>query len=155
MPSYSLTARYWRRMVVRACWLVFVLVASGCKEVVLPDGEQELLMLMDSEDLEIAVRATQRLDRLYGQDGLLKAVRGGGVSARTWAAASLQGYPSAKSKAALLKSLADPEAAVRSKAVIALRAMCDRSCAEQIEPLTEDSDETVREMARATLMMLR
>jgi HEAT repeat protein len=123
--------------------------------VVLPDDRTALAKLMESDDLEIAYRATQKLDRLHGASPLLELVGSGGTQTRWLAAAALEAHPSAETRNALLRALGDESPQVRSKAVIALRSMCDRNCVAQVEPLLADADETVRVVAGATLREIK
>jgi HEAT repeat protein len=140
-----------RMLAQRLCLLGVCVILGACSDVQLPDGRQQLQALMESEDLNVALKATQKLDNLYGMNALLETVRKGGTQARWLAASALQGHPAAEARGALLDSLNDQSAAVRSKAVIALRSMCDASCVPRIEPLLNDTDETVRIMAAATI----
>ena len=131
---------------------MLVIVSSiQCSGVDLPDDRARLLKLMESPDLEVAVSAAQKVDRLYGEDALIEAAETGNTQARTWAASLLAGHDSARSKSTLLLFLRDDSADVRRAAVIALRGLCDRTCIPSIRPLLNDSDASVRDMAQVSL----
>lgn len=153
MPNLRSTLR--ARLAFAICLFALSQAFGGCREVALPDDRTELGKLMDSESLEVAFNATQKLGRLHGADPLRQMIRSGGTQARWLAAAALEAHPSAESRNALLNALADGSPEVRSKAVIALRSMCDKSCVAQVEPLLVDADETVRVVAGATLKQIR
>jgi len=141
---------------VLSVFMVCILASmNGCSRPKLPDDKEALFALMNSDDLEVAVRATQRLDELYGKDALLEALKRGSPQVRSWAAAALQAHPGSDSREALLSCLADRSPEVRSKAVIALRSMCDQTCLPHVAPLEHDEDETVRVVAKATIAELR
>jgi len=139
--------------VVKTIWigrvigLVTVLALVGCApSPPLPDDQPTLARMADSDDLEIALRATQKISEVYGEKALLDLLEKGGPNARGWAASLLLGHPSDRTRQALLVALKDSSPDVRSKALISLATLCDRTCLPAITPLANDPDPKVREI---------
>lgn len=98
--------------------LVTALAFVGCApSPSLPDDQPTLARLADSDDLETALRATQKISEVYGEKALLDLIEKGGPNARGWAASLLLGHPSDRTKQALLVALKDSSPDVRSCAI--------------------------------------
>ena len=135
--------------------LVMVLAFVGCApSPPLPDDLPTLARLADSDDLETALRATQEISTVYGEKALLDLLEKGGPNASGWAASLLLGHPSERTKQALLFVLRDSSADVRSKALISLATLCDRTCLAVVTPLADDPDPQVREIQHRTVQAI-
>src|SRR5688572_8218246 len=89
-----------RRQLIRHPWILALTLIS-C-EPALPDDLDSLIEMMNSNSETVAVAAANKVQRNFGKEGLLRALRTGGTTARASAPRWLTKFPDADVEQALI-----------------------------------------------------
>jgi len=122
---------------------------SGCGPN-LPDDLPTLIQLMNRNSETISVDATLKVSRLYGNAGLLRALRDGLPTARARAAFRLRDFKDGETEQALLDVVVrDPDAFVRVQALTSLQEVGTARAIPVLQTATMDRDPDVARNARS------
>ncbi len=130
--------------------IVFVVACSS----ILPDDLPSLISLMDSNDMQIHTDAAQKVLKIYGTDGLLKALNSPLPGAKVQAARFLRLNPDNRARDPLLKASRDEDTYVRGWAAFALSAFPDHEVKARLNELLSDPEPIVQNYARKAINII-
>lgn len=120
----------------------------------LPNDLPALMDAMGSNDMRINFAAARRVDELYGEEGLLRALEHENANTRAVAAHFLMNHPGAETQNALLQATRDPNEHVRMWAVFSLGKIGDRVAYQRVREMRMDSSPTVSREADEAIARL-
>lgn len=133
-----------------------LLICMSACEPRLPDDLPALIQLMSENSETLSVNAMNKVRKLYGQAGLLRALREGEPRARARAAFRLRDFPDAEVERALLDHVAnDADAEVRVQALWSLEEIGTERALSTVERATNDKDADVARKAREATAAIR
>jgi hypothetical protein len=131
-------------------WAVVALVVACGPD--LPDDLPALMDLMNRDDMEYHVNASNKVSEVYGKDGLLYVLRNGRRKARYRAARWLWRFPGDDVEQALCHIVDDDsDSFLRIQALFSLERLGTERAMPTVEIATHDSDELVASSARDAL----
>lgn len=109
---------------------------------------------MASNDMRTQDAAARHLEKLFGEEALIVALKHSSSTTRRQAARRLQFHRTPSVRDALLKAVEEPMEATRISITHALSEVCDVSCIPALKRLQQDHSDLVREEANAGLRKL-
>jgi HEAT repeat protein len=123
----------------------------------LPDDVDSLIKAMNSNSETVAVAAANKVERNFGKQGLLSALRTGGTTARALAPRWLKNFPDAEVEQALVAVAANPKEheSPRISAIWTLGDIGTSASVSTLETLSRDNNSSVASMAKESLGRLK
>ncbi len=139
-------------------YIIAIIIVSIVAGVVccsrLPDDLPSLILLMNSNDMQVHTVAAKKVLKKYGVDGLLKALDSPLPGAKVQAARFLRLNPDYRARIPLLKATRDRDIYVRGWAAFALSSFPDNEVVARLNELLFDPEPLVQSYARKALKII-
>lgn len=120
----------------------------------LPDDLPSLISLMNSNDMQVHTDASKKVLRLYGTDGLLKALNSPLLGTKAQAARFLRLNFDHRARDPLLQATRNRDTHVRGWAAFALSSYPDQEVLERLKELLSDPEPVVQNWAREAITII-